>query len=904
MSRILRGLVRYIRNRRRRSAPGESGVTLVELMVTVVILAVAGLGIVGSFSYMARAAQLHRTTTLATNLSQEQIEVLKNKSYFEIIPTSAPTYNGNFNPSVPYDTGLYPPVTVSVGNNSFVRLTYVERVLATVGALSWVPPDSLDTGLKRITITTIWSLGGSWHQSSLSNLVASSQYSNTGGFGGKVTDATTGLPVEGADVYAKGDTLYHDFTDLNGNYTMSASPGGFSVAASAPGYFKTSPATVYTITSGNISTVNMTLTPMGSGSVSGSAWVNNSLLISEVVAATHTATISRTGSPGNNDVEYVELFNPTTFQFVIANNTGQVNMVTDYIKVNTQYAGSHNSDIFTGGTKQVYVSSYVAAGGYYLLANVPRFMLNGQWLTADAYYDDDALAQKMLPSHECGSVQITDQNNKLLDQVCWNGDSCGGASQFCNGTRIPTDASCGMNTGYSAPGCQSSPWKSNQLVRFSSMSDLGRGTYGSAYNSQNNAVDFQYPISGSASTLGPNYQPYVSTSPVRKVISGTPAYGAVITSNDGLSASAVATAVSVNGFSYATFTLVNVATGTWTVDISSGLDYLAISSVSVLASASTSVPNGATSPAWLLANLTNAILSSSTSNGIISGLVADPNGVPLSGITVTAEPATSAVTNSIGQYFLSAPPGTYSVIANPSSINGNYSSQQAPGIPVSAGQITNGNNFVLSGAGRVNGFVCNYAVSNAYPGVTVNALDINGNAVGQVVTTSGGKFIINNLSTGTYTFVTILDQDQTVSPAASGSCTSASGGISCSITAGTNVSIGTFTITGAYGVISGAVTASSSPITSGVLVVATTGTISGTLPPNLSSATMQGTPYYMASTLSDGSFSLNVRASTASATFNLYGWYTTYSGNTPSSSKRTATVTVTGGQTASASLAW
>lgn len=865
----------------RKQLPPTAGVTLTELMVTVVVLAVGGLGMVGAFAYMARAVQAHRTATLATNLSQEQIEVLKNKNYFEVIPTAAPAYDNRFSPPVAYDTALYPPATAKVGNISFQRLTYVERVLASGNSFVTVPPDSLDTGIKRITVTIVWKSGGTWRRQSISNLLASSQYSNTGGFSGTVTDAVTHLPVPGADVYAKGNLLFHDFTGLDGTYVMSATPGSFTLAAQAPGYFKSSPATVYSVTNGNVTSADFQLTPMATGGISGAVYVNPSLLISQVVAST-------VQSHANFDVQYIELYNPTTSTIFIGNGSSHA------VRVNfTSALGFTCADI-----PMTYNTTGVAPNHYYLIANTSTFSVSGVSYAADAVYNangDGSLNPTVCVGSgngQCvgtgpfrapcagysGTVYLTDSSGGAIDAVGWTGG--GFTPSGCSGTCYPL-----------AGGLQ----RGDQLVRMTSTGTVV-ASLGNAYNSHENNLNFvldsplALPPRASASSNAP--------------ISGTPAYGAVITSNDGLSASTAAWMASSNGFHYASFTLVNVATGSWIVDISSGSAALEISSVGVVGNAYTAIPSSATSPAWPAAGLNNAILTGVNSNGIVSGRVTDPNGSPMAGITVSVQGEYSGLTDASGRYFVAAAPNTYTVTANPGNLSPNYSSQQLADVVVAGGQISGGNDLVISGAGRVSGYVCDFSLANPYPGVTVTALDGNGNSVAQVVTASNGKFTIPNLSTGIYSIAVVLDPDQSATATPLTPCSSASDAISCAVTAGSNVSVGTFTVAGAYGTISGRVTASGAPITTGVMIVATTGTVSGSLPPAVSTATLAGTPFYMASSQSDGTYSLSVRASTASATFNLYGWYTTFAGSTPVVVKKNATVNVTGGQSSTANLAW
>ncbi len=882
---------------------GTRGVTLVELMITVVILSVAALGLVGTFTYITRAAEMHRTTTLATNASQEYIEIYKNNSYFQIIPTSLPSYNTNFSPAIPYDSVNFPPSTLQIGNKTFTRLTYVERVLSDNGNLVQVPPDSMDTGLKRITITTVWQIGTTWHRNTLINLMASAQYSDTSGFVGTVTDFTTGQPIGGSDVYCKGDAIFHDFSDNSGNYVMSATPGNFSVTAQAPGYF---PQTLgpFSIVNGTLQTANFTLHEMGITKVSGAVYVNNNLLISQVVSSTVQAHL---GPYSNIDVQYVELFNPTTSSLFVGSASSHT------VKFNfTSLVGYTCSDI-----AMTYSTQTIQSYGYYLIADTPSFMVNGQMVFADAYFknaiNDGTANSGSLPSAgpdcsgsgsgQCldgqfrapcaghsGGVWLTDYLNRTMDGVGWS-----------NGVSDPSP--CSGNCFYYSAGMP----RGDELVRMASTGTVNY-SLGPAYDTNQSSFNF---VDTSAAIWTPRSGRFMSSTAT--VVSGTPAVGAVITCNDGLSASATAYAITSNGFSYATFTLVNIATGTWNIEISTGFSYLMISSVAVLTpNMSTTVPNVMTVPQWPMTGFYNALLTNTTSNGLINGQVTDPNGIPLSAIQVTVHGGNTVNTSAAGYYNISAPANTYSVIANQNSVNSTYTSAQIDQVVVLPGQQTNGINFVLSGAGRVNGLVVNTSLSNAYPGVVVNAVDGNGNAVGQVVTGANGKFIMNNLSTGTYTFELALDPDQSNTALALGTCNSAQGAILCAVTAGANVSIGTFTVQGAYGQISGKATCSTAscgiigaPITTGVLIVATTGTINGLYPPLISTAVLMTTPYYMASSLSDGTYNFNVRASTASDTFNLYGWYTTFtSTGAPSFQKVHTTVNVVGGQTATANLQW
>jgi hypothetical protein len=79
-----------------------------------------------------------------------------------------------------------------------------------------------------------------------------------GAIAGRVTDSSTGDPIEGANVTANG---YSDTTDADGHYIVSDVPAGtYNVIASANGY-PTSSQTNITVVAGETTTVNLELTP-------------------------------------------------------------------------------------------------------------------------------------------------------------------------------------------------------------------------------------------------------------------------------------------------------------------------------------------------------------------------------------------------------------------------------------------------------------------------------------------------------------------------------------------------------------------------------------------------------------------------------------------------------------------
>ena len=77
-------------------------------MITTVILSIGVLAAVGSFHFISRSIQASKGRTLANNLSQEQIEKLKNLSYYTLLVTTSIYSDTRFSPPLDYDTGNYP----------------------------------------------------------------------------------------------------------------------------------------------------------------------------------------------------------------------------------------------------------------------------------------------------------------------------------------------------------------------------------------------------------------------------------------------------------------------------------------------------------------------------------------------------------------------------------------------------------------------------------------------------------------------------------------------------------------------------------------------------------------------------------------------------------------------------
>jgi hypothetical protein len=851
-------------------------------MVALAIISVGMLGFIGAFSYLSAAISNARFRTIASNLAQEKQESLKKISYYRLVVTTAPVYSTEPGVSTyAYDPAYYPSETLSVGGSTYIRRAYVEKVQNSPSGFVSVSPDQPDTGMKKITVYVMWQPGGAgpfWSQQVASLYSNPNRQALGATIQGNVTNLGGFPNLPGVHVECLQDTSFFDTTDASGNYNFSVTPGTYSLRASLYGYYTGYGGGFY-VAANSTATQNMQLTKMSVGQADGVAWLNENPIISQVVGS----------SPTSVDQEWVEVFNPTTFTW-LATDLG--------IKHYRPYYGATCS--FAQDIAFDYTNTTIAPGGYFLFANLSTITYSGAPINADAYYDFAGNAAKSpayfdhwnLPAGNLNIITVKGDGGgpvasgaiilyekstgDVLDVIGWSPGSNNPPPGCFNGTIITP-----------AQGLQSN----GQFVRIASTAGYS-AAYGPAYDSEINSLDFVYnnPVS---------VAPHNTSSPAQTVISGSPAVGAVATSDDGLSTPAIAVGkTNAGGYEYAEFTIPNIATGTWMLSISSGTSYVEISSVAVLAGATTYVPNALTSPAWFgPANPYQVVLSSSGVNGFVSGHVYNAFSTPLSGIPMTAG-GSNVSTLPDGSYILAVPAGLYTVTANPTtsaSYNKNYVSYDSPNVNVVQGELTTGIDYHLSQGGAIGGWVTTNG-TDPLPNVDVSAFDGGGNDRGDALSGSDGYFTIPNLSTGTFTVQPQLDRGETVTPSSP----------TVSVTLGNTVWASSFTVAGAFGTLTGAVTANGIPITTGVLVVATTGTIAG-FPPNDTSSFRSGAVlYYATSSMSDGTFTLPVRgASSPGLAYNIYAWYTTWSGSSATVVLKTrATLVQEGATVPNQNLAW
>ncbi|MBI3564465.1 MAG: carboxypeptidase regulatory-like domain-containing protein [Elusimicrobia bacterium] len=838
-------------------------------MIAVAVLSVAIVGLVGAFGGVQKALMMSKTTTLASTLAQEQMQILKQKAYFQVLVTTNPSYNTSYTPNIPYDGGYFPPETVLEGGVTYNRSTYIQFAMENSGVIQPVGPLTPDTGLKLITVDVTWSIGGQAKHIQLLSVLSNPDTVMTNAiFQGTVRDAATLAPIQNALANIAENLGWRDSTDATGHYGMNVSPGSYTLGVTVPGYF---PAHLSASIAANATvTQDFNLQPMSSGSATGVAWFNPNLVISQVVVSSAQA------DQANFQAQYVELFNPTSSTIVVYDGAApQIKL-----KVVSGCSGAGNIDCSsTNGIKLDYANTSVGPGKYYLIANTGTFTVNGRTMTADATYRDDANTfctysggfttywnttaspplKLMAPYGHGATLFITDASNAILDAVGYSHGAIVGAN-------CETGCISMVNGGV----------QGEQFVRITSptwtAADLSN--FGRAYDSDNNTVDI------TSTTGGIVYSPYQSSDAAVSVATGKPAVGAVVSATDGLSLST--RAYSSGSPPVARYALTQIATGTWTVLVTSRSWTLENDTVTIAATGSTYV-----FPA------TMSWLTSPSSDAFISGTVTDVLGAPIG----TAVPVDSGGQGPVGyanttngRYLLRVSTvGFVDVTANSGAgAVPNYIAGSSLAVATALGQITSGVNFTLSQGGRIAGFATRDGV-NALPGVAFTFLDANGYSHDQQVSGTNGRFTTLNIATGSYYVEPVLDVIETASPSSA----------TVTVTPGGTAWSSTFTISGALGTISGSVSLGGKPLTTGVLIVVTTATLAGTppAPPTLNVASLSGSPYYLDSSHEDGTYSVDVRQSTSPA-YRVYAYYVTYSGATPSISAQTLTgVQVLAGQT-------
>ena len=353
------------------------GVTLVELMVSVAIISVGILGFFGAFSFITKSLHVSRTRTLATNLSQERVEALKNLTYYELLITTTSATDNSFTPGLVYDNGNYPPETVSIGGINFTRYTYVALAQIDSDVISTVTYTFPDTGMKQVRVDVIWRDRGVAKKYTLNNLLENPNVNPLdSSISGVITNSVGATPMAGVVVKIEQNPDWNATTASDGSYSFRVYHGSYTVRASSASFYDQASA-LSAANAGSNTSIPLALTAIATGTIKGIAWLNSNVVVGSVVGATFTYCAD---NAAQQEVEFVELVNPTTF----AINIGITNTYPKNISVN-YYDESATTLDEAAGFNFTHVSTYVPAGKSYLMASCSSFVVHGGWVNSDAY---------------------------------------------------------------------------------------------------------------------------------------------------------------------------------------------------------------------------------------------------------------------------------------------------------------------------------------------------------------------------------------------------------------------------------------------------------------------------------------------------------------------------------------
>jgi prepilin-type N-terminal cleavage/methylation domain-containing protein len=809
----------------------QRGVTLTELMVAVVIMSTTVLAGIASFKYITIAIRGTRTRTIATNLSSEKMEVLKNVSYFQLKVTTNTAEDVNYNPSLIYDQVNYPPETIVMwGVPTLTRRVFVAYAEMSGTSISTVPATSNDTGLKQIQVYVTWDEGNDHKKIEVRNLYANpSAASLDAQISGTVSNSAGGT-VASAFVQVIGSPQWKTYANSAGYYSFQVAHGTYAVSCASSGFVSAFAPSVV-VHKSQVKTQNFTLSPMSSGTYISTVWISTSILISQVVASS--------GTVGGTEQEYIELYNPTTW-------TWNLNGLVDIVYREKDASAEVALALYPRTS-----NTSIAPGGYFLIASTNPVGALGASRTADALYDCTNAAMlaagcpDILLDDKSGGVgiRLNTTPNMWLDRVSW--------SKTAAGTNCP--ASLSEGNCYNLAGGLSD---GEEFVRKTSTDSSVSTSLGNAYDPDSSDLGFvlRSPL---------DYFPRNASLAPLKNISGKPAYSAYGTVDDGLSSAArAAYKTGTNGSPYALLSITNVSTGAWIVTISSSVYSQTIYNSSMSIGGTIVIPSSTTVSTWPVTGYPVSILTSSSTGGLIEGMVYGAGtayNTPLASVLLEAN-GKYVRSNANGAYVIRTTTGSITVTANYNYDNPNYVT--ATNIAaVSEGLSTQVADFHLGQGGTIKGYVTSGTA--ALPDITVTATI--GVTVFTAVSDQTGYFYIS-VATNSLSY----ELDAELDPVLSETSLPTDPLTALVDNPGELVFAGTFTVVGGMGSINGSVSESGSAITTGVLIIASTGTIADP-PPVIysSSAPAFGNTMFSGSSNADGTYSISVPA----GSYNMSAYY-------------------------------
>jgi len=222
----------YIRN--------TTGFSQVEVMVTILVISIVIMGVITTFGGIGKSLITSKTRTIANNLAQEKVEMLKNYSYARLLITTESdlTTYGYDNTN----TG-YTPETLNIGDAQFRRYSTVcrahEETIGSTVNISTTSPDSADEGIKKIMVQVKWTESGQEKTLVLYNFKDDPNRTTLGGKIFGFVQNTSGVAISGARVEVIQNMNWDASTSTTGYYLIKTSATAtLQIMASKDGYWR------------------------------------------------------------------------------------------------------------------------------------------------------------------------------------------------------------------------------------------------------------------------------------------------------------------------------------------------------------------------------------------------------------------------------------------------------------------------------------------------------------------------------------------------------------------------------------------------------------------------------------------------------------------------------------------
>ncbi|HAX62111.1 MAG TPA: hypothetical protein DCX95_06140, partial [Elusimicrobia bacterium] len=446
-------------------------------MITILIVSIVILGVITTFSSIGKGLITGKTRTIANNLAQEKIEILKNISYARLLVT--PEGYNYFPAGAGYTE--YEPETLNVGDANYTRYTTVWKAEESGTEISTMSPTATDQGIKKIKIEVKWTENNEQKSLVLYNLRDDPNRSTMEGKIYGIISSTASVGISAARVEVVQDINRNATTDATGYYLIkTTSPATVQLNVSKDGYWSKKSSNFSVDTNPQ----NLQLTAKEKGNAYGFVYKRDHLVISEICAALSDDT-----------TEYVELYNPTTYTITIDGN------------YKLKYVNALN--VVSNFPALTYNNSSVDSHKYFLIASYGS--VSG--ITADATYTP---AQMPYSDNKGGVGLLTTIYDVWVDSIGW-GPGVAAPANAIEGTGFTSGTTFGIND-------------SMERLSFPTFTaaDMTGDANGNAWDTNNNSADW---ILHEDDITNPQNSSMIAETPV----CGTPVGYAVVSADDGLS---------------------------------------------------------------------------------------------------------------------------------------------------------------------------------------------------------------------------------------------------------------------------------------------------------------------------------------------------------------------------------